>query len=64
VKNGLYALAIGEIDLVKTEIVEFAENGHTRVLQRRIIVITYRIFRSAPERPARSSWCKSDTMRE
>ena len=23
-----------------------------------------RVFRSAPERPARSSWCKSDTMRE
>jgi hypothetical protein len=32
-KNGLYALAIGEINLVKTEVVEFAENGHTRVLR-------------------------------
>jgi hypothetical protein len=38
-KNGLYALAIGEIDLVKTEVVEFAENGDTRVLQRRIIIV-------------------------
>src|SRR6516162_9513885 len=35
-KYGLYALAIGEIDLVKTEVVEFAENGDARVLQRRI----------------------------
>jgi hypothetical protein len=38
-KYGLYALAIGEIDLVKTEVVEFAENGDARVLQRRIIVV-------------------------
>src|SRR6516164_2211027 len=38
-KYGLYALAIGEIDLVKTEVVEFAENGDTRVLQRRIIIV-------------------------
>ena len=28
-KNGYYALAIGEIDLVKTEVVEFAKNGGT-----------------------------------
>ena len=38
-KYGLSALAIGEIDLVKTEVVEFAENSDTRVLQRRIIII-------------------------
>jgi hypothetical protein len=38
-QKGLYALAIGEIDLVKTEVIEFAENGDTRVLQRRIIIV-------------------------
>ena len=38
-KHGFYALAIGEIDLVKTEVVEFAENSDTRVLQRRIIIV-------------------------
>ena len=38
-KNGFYALAIGEIDLVETEVVEFAKNGYTRVLQHRIIVV-------------------------
>ena len=33
-KNGLYALAIGEIDLVKTEVVEFAKNGEFRSSER------------------------------
>jgi len=41
-KYGLYALAIGEIDLVKTEVVEFAQNGDARVLQRRINAVEAR----------------------
>jgi hypothetical protein len=54
-------LLLQQLD-VQMRLLDQAVPAYGEAWRRQEVVSSF--FRSAPEKPARSSWCKSDTMKE